>query len=427
MASRKETETVRKFGKSLAYVAFGSVMLDALITYFLKTATGILLPVNVVLPLFLLMIVMSSGWRAVLPPRHVIIAFFVGVLGFAIGPPLVDEIGAYRYIEMTGALCAFAAGYSCMRWASEERGFVRLVTVVGGLYVIVSFMALLAVAPSLFPVVKAHWARGLMVVARPEIMTDQNFQVFYLFPAALVLILPFRVVRFGVSLALTIGGLFVLAKVQTRSGILVLSGTIVLSLIAPIWDRSLGRWKMLSMPIIFVLLFAIGINLILREGAFAIARFTEVGFQTGYGRLLSFLYLFKHIYDPLWWIPRGNSEFVEEFGTIPHSNITAMFLEGGIAGLGMWVVVFLVPLVMLTRLFFRRQLDHVGIMVLVAGLSMMIVQLSLNVPFFKQPWLWAGAVMGVLYRSRAEVASRRRSEGGMDRTAMVGVDGELAA
>jgi hypothetical protein len=401
--------SMKKSARHLTLLAFAWVMLDALLTYFTRTLTGHLLPVNWILPLVLLLILLTGGWRAINPPLHIGMGLAFGILGFSFGPLLVPEISTYRYVELIGALCAFAIGYSCLRWNSNEQTFVRMFMIISGMYVVISIIALLKIAPAHFPVINAQWAYHGTIVMRPEVMTDQNFQVFYLFPVVLLLALPYRFPRFWIVLALTIGSLFVLAKLQTRSGMLVLGGTVLMCLAAPIWNRALGRGKLLALPLLFVGLIAIGINWILQEGSLILARFTDIDYQTGYGRLESFMYLFERVYNPLWWVPQGNGEFLRKFDTIPHSNVTAMFLEGGIAGLYMWIVVFLIPMIMLSRMFFRRQLDQVATLVLLGGFSMLIVQLSLNVPFFKQPWLWAGAVVGVLYRSRADAAAIQRS------------------
>jgi uncharacterized membrane protein len=193
---------------------------------------------------------------------------------------------------------------------------------------------------------------------------------------------------------------------------LVFAGTFLLCLMSPIWNRALGRAKLFVLPTLLLVVGGIiGLEWMQQEGDLIIARFVDTDYQTGHGRLASLTYLFEHVYDPLWWVPRGNAEFAEQYGggNVPHSNITAMFLEGGILGLYMWIVVFLLPVLKLAGMFFRKQLDPLATMILISGFSMLVVQLSLNVPFFKQPWLWAGAVVGALYRSRTQLAETRHA------------------
>ena len=101
-------------------------------------------------------------------------------------------------------------------------------------------------------------------------------------------------------------------------------------------------------------------------------------------------------------MPGDIKEFFNEFGVKPHSNLSAMFAEGGIWGLYMWVMVFVIPIYSLTLLFLKRRLDPMAIVVLCSGVSMLVLQSTLNVPFFKQPWLWAGAVVGTLVRAQSQ-------------------------
>lgn len=412
---RSVRESLLKASAVVGLLATAWVMSDALINYFVKTFTGTLPPITALLPLILVGIVAKFGLRAITPPPAISIALVFGAIGFATGPFLVKEIGLYRFVELVGAFSAFAVGYFSFRWNNNEQTISRLFLIIGGLYVVVCVFALLKVAPSLFPIVNAPWAYRGMIVMRPEVMTDQNFQVFYLFPVALVLALPYRPLRFWTAFALTLGGLFVLAKLQTRSGALVFAGTVLMCLLAPLVNRTLGRGKLLAIPILLLVLLVIAFRQIAAEGNFLLARLADTDYQTGHSRLVSLLYLFEHVYNPLWWVPHGYDEFLKRYQAIPHSNITAMFLEGGIAGLYLWLAVFLLPALGLTKLFFRKKLDLLATMILIGGVSMLVVQLSLNVPFFKQPWLWAGAVVGTLYRvhekhrgARTERSTTRR-------------------
>lgn len=376
-------------------------MLDSMVNYFIKTFTGMLLPVTAVLPLILLLIVIAWGWHTIVPSVTTVAALAFGTVGFLLGPLLVPEIDSYRVVELIGAFSAFAIGYFALRWAKDTTWLERTTIGVCSLYVIVCVIALLKLAPNLFPIVNSPWIYAGKVVMRPEVMTDQNFQVFYLFPVVLLLALPYRFIRFLLTIVLTLGGLYILTKLQTRSGALVFAGTLLMCLLAPIWTPSLDRRKLLFVPILVLVGIAISLPRFLDDGGLLLARFASTNYETGYSRLDSFLYLFEHLLNPLWWVPQGYTEFRQLHQTIPHSNVTAMFLEGGIAGLYMWFVVFLFPIMYLIRRLFRKQLNTLATLILIGGISMLIVQLTLNVPFFKQPWLWAGAVMGIFYQVRA--------------------------
>lgn len=397
-----QTTGVRKSGQIFGLLAFAWILFDSLINYFIKTLFGTLLPITSVLPLILVIIVMKWGWRQLVPPMYITLALGLASISFSVGPLVVESISFYRMIETMGVISAFLVGYFALRWTSNENHFSKLFIVVCGLYVMVCVIALLHIAPSLFPVINSAWAYRGTIEMRPEVMTDQNFQVFYLFPILLVLALPYRFWRFWPAFLITVGGLYVLAKVQTRSGMLVYLGTLGLCLLAPLWTPALGRKKIIILPALGLALILLNFNWILHVGNLMIVRFTETDYSTGYGRLVGITYLFDHVLNPLWWIPRGYGEFTKAYGNIPHSNITAMFLEGGILGLYMWIAVFVIPLFRLARLYFKKQLDPLATMILLGGTSCLVTELSLNVPFFKQPWLWAGAVVGVLYRIRRQ-------------------------
>jgi hypothetical protein len=137
------------------------------------------------------------------------------------------------------------------------------------------------------------------------------------------------------------------------------------------------------------------------------ARFGES--DGGGGRLSALVYLAEALGHWEWWlVPHGDAEFTAVQGGVPHSQITAMFLNGGAVGLATWCAMVVMPLVALWRKWAQRRLDGLATMVLIGGTALFVLQLSLNVPYFKQPWLWAGAVLGSL--DRLKIQSRHRGE-----------------
>lgn len=398
----------------IGVLVFVWVMLDSMMTYFARSVIGVAPPVIAALPFFLLGIMFKWGIRSVIPPRHILLALGLSLVGFALGILLQEKPDFERFGTVFLAVCTFFAGYFSMRWTDNDRLYTGVFTFIPLAYVLVCVIALRKIMPHLFPVINAVWSNKGVLELRPEITTDQNFQIFYLFPIVLILALPFRLWRFSIAILGIAGALYVLAEIQTRSGFLVFAGLAVLAWLAPIWTPSLGKKKLAILPIIFLVLAVLNINTILNVGQLLIIRFTGEGGGTGTARLHSLEYLFRHLFDPTWWIPRGYDEFKSlNQGAIPHSNITAMFLEGGILGLYMWFVVFVIPLIALARMFVKKQLDKLATLVLLGGTAMLVVQLSLNVPFFKQPWLWAGAVVGTLYRSRHSLAVARQEKAEM--------------
>ncbi len=411
--------TINKWAKIFASLAFGWVMLDALANYFIAGVLGSAIQVNGLLPVFILLMLWFGGVRAIVPPAGMTLSLAFGVVGFAMGPLLVREISAYRYIELLGALCAFIVGYAYARWHEDEASFSRLLLAVVGMHVAVCSLALLKVAPSILPVTEQPWSYHGQVVYRPFIGTNSNFQVFYVFPIVLILVLPYQTIRFWGALTLIVGAMFVLARLQTRSGSLAFLGIALLCLLAPLRNKRLGRGKLVTIGIAGLVFLSTGLPWLLKHSDLLIARFVDTDYATGYGRLVGFTYLFEHLFDPLWWSPQGNAEFAQRYGgtgsdAVPHSNITAMFLEGGIIGLFTWLVLFLRPVLELTMMFLRNRLDPLATMILMGGLCMLVTQMSLNVPFFKQPWLWAGAVVGALYRSRGAWAAIKSAKSASD-------------
>lgn len=395
--------------QGFAILMFTYVLMDSLMIYFAKQFIGFV-PVIALLPLFLLVVIFKWGSSAIMPPRPVVWALSIALIGLLFGVILNQEISWYRLLEIGGAFCAFFVGYMFGRWVDDADFASHAFLITTVLYVIVCVVALLDVMPSLFPVNERIWSYHGVLKVRPEITTDQNFQIFYLLPAVVVLAMPFKVLRFSLAMFATIGGLFVLAKLQTRSGALVLIGIGLLSVMAPIWTKELGRKKVFMVLFLIVVLVLLGLPWILEVASLLIARFIDTDYATAYGRLASITYLFEHIYDPTWWFPRGNTEFISRYGNTPHSNITAMFLEGGILLLGAWIALFVIPLVGLSRLFFKQRLDALATIILLAGVAVWVIQMSLNVPLVEQVWLWGGGVVGALYRSKLSLSMNPFSE-----------------
>lgn len=376
-------------------------MLDSLLTYFVKNWTGLLPPVNTLLVVVLLVIVITWGVRSLLPPVYVSVLLFIAILAILSARIVHNEFSLNTVGEVVLSLAVFMAAFFAFRWCCNVAIFSNLFLVIGLAYVIVCMAALLGVAPAIFPIVNAEWSNNGVIELRPEVTTDQNFQIFYLLPLAILVGLPFRLVRSTLALAGMAGALFVLAKLQTRSGVLVFAAMVAIGILAPIWTKEMGRGKIILFPILIVVVVAINIDMITQTASLMLARSNDSSDNTAYSRLLAFMFTFQHLADPEWWLPRGTQEFINLFGYLPHSNITAFFVEGGLMGLVMWIGVFVLPLAALVQLFVRRELDVLATLVMLGGVGSLVVQLSLNVPFFKQPWLWAGAVVGTLARVRA--------------------------
>lgn len=384
------------------FVAFIVVLLDMMMTYFLRPILGLKeVPVNGMLPIIVFALAVRWGIDRVCPPFSVLYALGMGFGGFLVGIFGLPDFGPYRVFSVISGFSAFFIGYFASRWSYNEELYARAFIFVGGLYTVVCVVAVLEVFPDLFPIIKAYGYRDGILITRPEVTTDQNFQIFYLFPIVLGLCLPFRTLRFLMVFAGLIGAFYVLNILQSRSGFLLLIGATFLSLLVPHLTKDLGRMKTIILPFFLAALLLLNFDFILRVATPIIGRFIHHNYNTYHGRVMSFTYLLEHLFEPTYWIPQGYAEFKRMTGGhIPHSNPTAMFIEGGILGLYMWIIVFLVPLTRLLVGLIRRELDPLATIILIGGVVAFVAQMSLNAPLYEQVYLWAGAVVGTLYRSK---------------------------
>jgi hypothetical protein len=371
------------------------IFTDSLINYFLRTFF-VPLPVNtlVIIPFFGLFLL--GRLPQVTPRPTTLIWLMLAVAGYTTGVFSAPDITAHRFLEIASALLAFLVGFGFFKNNADEDILARLFLFVTIAYVVVCLVALSRTMPSLFPVTDQIWSQKGILQRRPEVTTDQNFQVFYLFPAALLLALPFQPKRSLPALFVVVGSLFILAKLQTRSGALIFLGTVFLALSSPIFAKGLGRKKVAVLPVLGFFGVLAAMPLIVASADLLIYRFMHTDYYTGLGRLHSFLYLFEHVWNPLWWIPQGNEGFVLATGNKPHSNITAAFLEGGLLGLVAWIALIFVPIIRLGHRFVRGRLSNFAVIGYLGCVAMFVIQLSLNVPMVDQVWLWAGVGVGLL-------------------------------
>ena len=381
--------------KSSIYIkiAFVLIFLDSLFVYFSKQYLGAIIPVNLSIPVLVALAAITKGKKHIMPEQKIIVILLFTMIGFSAGTIILPEFGLSRITEIISALLAFIVGYAFIRWSKDSDEISPIFLGIGLAYSLTCMIALSHILPSLFPVIDKLWSLDGTLINRPEVTTDQNFQIFYLLPGLLVLALPLKKWRLLLSIVCFAGSLYALAKLQTRSGILVCFSVAAMCIFAPIWTKSLGRKKTFVFPIATLIIAAAFLPLILDYAHEIILRFTKTDFSTGLGRLHSLLYLFENIYKPTWWIPHGNAEMLALTGNKPHSNPTGIFLDGGLLSLVGWFLLFIMPLYRLSRKFFKRQLDNLTTMLLIGGVAFMIIQLSLNVPLMDQIWLMAGAVI----------------------------------
>ena len=280
---------------TLTKLAFILISLDSLLVYFSKQLTGTIIATNLVIPLFLLLILATRGIRYLTPETRVLVMLSISTLGFITGIILLPEFGLRRFFEIISALIAFIVGYAFIRWSKNSDEVAPILLGIGLIYVITCGIALSHTLPSYFPVINKVWALNGALFNRPEVTTDQNFQIFYLIPGLIVLALPLRKIRLALTIFCFIGSLYVMAKLQTRSGFLICFSIAFMCIFAPIWTKSLGRKKTILLPVAGIITASVFLPLILEYASVLILRFTNVDFSTGLGRLHSFLYLFDNI------------------------------------------------------------------------------------------------------------------------------------
>jgi O-antigen ligase len=311
------------------------------------------------------------------------------------------NMGTHRFFEVASCIASFYAGYLLWRRATDADQLAWWLIALSLAYVAICLIALTGLDPAHFPVINHYWSQDGFAQARPMVTADSNMQIYYLFPAALVLALPFKPLQIAVTAATVLGGLYILAQLQTRSGALVYGGIVMLTLLAPLWNRELGRSKMLLYPAAAVATCVIFWPTVQHASELLLYRLQEADMASGNGRVESTLFALNHLFEPYWWIPRGADEFLQRYGGLPHSNLTAIYLDGGLIGLIAWVAIVIAPIFQGSRMLLQRRLDAPAIMALIAAIAVLLVQLSLHNPMRDQIWLWAGALIGVIARLKA--------------------------
>ena len=246
--------------------------------------------------------------------------------------------------------------------------------------------------------------------ARPEVTTDQNFQIFYLFPAGLLLALRNTTLQLIGIFCIAVISVYALGQLQTRSGALVLGGSMVFSAIVGM--RAQGKIDLRLVFVVFLgfVLMIVFMDKILVYGELLVKRFTVDDFDTLDNRTDAFMFTFKKLFNPEWWVPQGYRLYRAETGMgLPHSNITAVFVEAGLLGLIGWILAFICPLVALGKRWVHGLTDDVANLALCGGAAAMVIQLSLNAPLYEHVWFWGGTVVASLARTNVERQTKSTS------------------
>jgi len=336
------------------------------------------------------------------------VAVYLLVLSFSVAILSVEGIDSRRFLDLIGAVVGFGVGYGCFAAAKGTGQLRQAFLFVGAAYALVCFIAVTNLYPPLFPVVNGVGLRDGEIFYRPEVTIDQNLQIFYLVPIALLMALENSTLR--LIILLTIGAIdaFVLSEIQTRSGSLVFVATFVFAAIVGMRSRSKLDTRLIALASVGLLGGLLFINKIIHVFQNLIARFTVDDFDTLGDRTDAFLFTFKHLFDVEWWVPQGYRSYLHTTHamSLPHSNITAIFVESGMLGLIGWILAVIVPLIVLGIRWLKKRTDPVADIALCGGASMLVTQLSLNISLVQFVWLWSGAVFAALMRREAAQATR---------------------
>jgi hypothetical protein len=402
------------------------ILLDSLFAYALTNLFHVSFPINSLVPAALLVALFVTGARVFAPSRLVLGGMLLIALAFAHGILVFDLFPATRLFKLAGALIALVVGYAAGRWVTQANLIARMYFVIGGLYALVCVVALSGVLPAYFPVINALGYRDGQMILRPEVTTDQNFQIFYLFPSVLLFLMPLRRPYLVAVGLMSIAAAYTLTQLYSRSGVLVLGMALLFAWAAPLRYPMLGRTKVAVLPLLFAVVSMLSFAWISSATREISIRFTDSRhFRTLDDRIDAAMFLFEHLADFEYWLPRGNHEYVLATGNVPHFNATALYLEAGLLGVLLWFAMVAVPMALLIGYFVRGRLDMAALLMTGGGMASFLAQMSLNAPLYDHVWLWAGCVMGCLGRIRAPGRHPMRPQDRAEQVVAVGVSNDV--
>jgi hypothetical protein len=401
----------------IAIVGFFLVLIDVLLNYFIVQALGHTLQVNALVAVAVGLLFLNDPHR-LLPSNSLctllVVWMVISIYGFYSGDyhvsahyspaPLPLILGTINSVAM------LMLGYYCFKWL-HPTALIKVILLAGLAHALINIIAISGLNPAWFPV-KTHLTQLTVgeFTVRKHITSDPNFQVIYFLPTAAILALPFGRFRTPIALFATAVAALTLAEVQSRSGTLVLGGCLALVWLAPLRMKELGRFKVVFLSWVVALAAIYYQNEIIDVTSGIVGRFTSKATQgTASFRLESFLYFIDNFWKPKFYLPLGPGYFGKDINhhILPHSNITSMMMRGGLAGVITWFVVTIFPIVRLSFRFLKKQIDSIGVVVLIICISLLAIQLSLDCAAMKHLWIWAGAAMGVLTRLNLQEMAQR--------------------
>lgn len=393
------------------YIIFAYTLLDTFFNYVLDSIFAITLSVNALLPILFLLGLLRHRDQINLPAPSYLLSLFFLFISLCVGGFIATGELLPTMKQNASLVVAFLVGYACLRNCENENKFFLMFAAVSMLYTATCTIAVLEIAPAVFPVKGDLKMLGRELVFRYEITTDQNFQILYFIGSTTLLLAVRRLSHFVILLFFTGLNFFVLSEIQTRSGFLIL--ILAISMVAFVRIRRLESFRgllyslaglaLLSLLFIFTgpLLGEVFENIILR--------FTESDFDTLDTRTEAVVVFFRILFDPLRWLPLEPNFFRNSYGYLPHFSPAVLILQGGIFAVASWLYVQLVPVtVNLTQTLVRPPHSKLFEVVAVTAIASLIVYMSAPIHAWDVVWLWSGASVGCIVREKEQRSAKVR-------------------
>ena len=131
------------------------LLLDSMVSYLAINNLGISVPVNALVLLLFLFGIFKYGYPEIIWPAYVYFGIYGYFLGVTVAILSLDEFDFWRIRTVGGAAVAFAVGYASYFAAKSPKIFGRCLFLIGGLYAVVCFVALIKLLPSVFLIVES--------------------------------------------------------------------------------------------------------------------------------------------------------------------------------------------------------------------------------------------------------------------------------
>lgn len=379
---------------AVSAILFIIVSSDSLATYFLRTSS---------FGLSALLLLIGLGFFLIFNLRRLVffdhvsaVSLLIFWVGMSLGIVTFGRDPTQLMMQLLTMTLAFYTGYLFGRFGYFSKYGRWALTFLAVIYVTVCLIAISGFAPGIFPIEEALWSDGSTVQSRPAITTDQNFQVLYLLPA-LYLVSEARSL-FGrvFGLAIFAGAVFILMTIQSRSGVLSWALSSLFLFYCYVRPRILDvkRLAFLALVIGGAIIF---FQIYLSDAFNLLVIRNDMATLGGSDRASAYEYFFSVIFDPRYWLPQGYDDFLSRYhlpdNYTPHSNFTAIMLEGGALAVVGYIAILIrsVGGVLYRARYKHREFSSALALVL----PPVLIQLVLNIPLHDQLWLWLGFGIGV--------------------------------